>query len=128
MDGAGPFPEGRFVRIGDFETDEMYELFSFYVWIEPGGNGVFGAEYSLSSPETYFIIGVSLNSAYVSSEMGDPYSGHSVSLSMCANDWLWFRPHRLFVFPPRSTGDHLAAAAPGVRSDPGCYMSGGKST
>ena len=67
----------------------MYQPFRIYVWVEPGDNGVYGVEYALSLPETYFMTGVTLNPVYVSVALGDPYGGHSVALSMCANSWFW---------------------------------------
>jgi len=71
------------------ETDELTEFFSFYVFVEAGGNGVTGVEYALSPPETYIGIGHAVNPAWVASELGNPYSGHSVTLSTCADGWFW---------------------------------------
>jgi len=73
----------------ELETEGVYDPFSFYVFVKSGGNGVFGAEYSLSAPQMYLTTGVTLNPAWVATALGEPYSGHSVALSMCAHDWFW---------------------------------------
>ncbi len=73
----------------ELETEVQYEFYSFYVFVEAGENGVFGAEYILSQPETYLYVGHENNPAWVASELGTPYSGHSLTLSMCAQDWFW---------------------------------------
>jgi hypothetical protein len=77
---------------------EHNQVFSFYVWVEPGSNGVYGVEYALSEPQTYFPTAVTLNPVYVSVAMGDPYAGHSVALSMCAHDWFWAARIDAFYF------------------------------
>jgi len=73
----------------EVETDHAYQQFSFYVFCEPGDNGVFGAEFALQPPETYFMIGTESNSSYVAMTLGDPYSGFSASLSQCMQTWFW---------------------------------------
>ncbi len=73
----------------DVDADVLYQPFSYYVWLEPGGNGVFSVDYSLSGPETYVPIGIEMNPACVSGVLGDPWIGHTVELSVCEHDWLW---------------------------------------
>lgn len=73
----------------EVDPDGIYDPFSFYVFVQPGGNGVFGVEYALSMPQTYLTIGHELNTTWVSAELGNPYAGHSVALSMCATAWIW---------------------------------------
>ncbi len=73
----------------EIETDYPYQPFSFYVFCEPGGGGVFGAEFALQPPETYFMIGSESNPDCVAMTLGNPYGGFSASLSQCMQTWFW---------------------------------------
>jgi hypothetical protein len=68
---------------------DLYQTFSIYVWVQPGESGVFAVEYALSQPETYIAVGTMPNPVYVSVTLGDPYTGHSLALALCAADWFW---------------------------------------
>jgi hypothetical protein len=100
----------------ELETEVLHELYSFYVFVEAGGNGVFAVEYALSWPETYIWIGNEANPAWVDSELGNPYDGHSVALSMCADDWFWVTRVDCFCLLPGEQEIVFIRAHPGATS------------
>ncbi len=84
----------------EVDADVLYEPFSIYVFVEAGDNGVFAVDYALSAPETYLMTALTHNPEWVAASQGNPYDGHSVTLSMCAQDWLWITHIECMCFEP----------------------------
>ena len=76
-------------RISNSVEVPPYTMFRIYFWAQGGGDGVFGVEYSLNFSPVYAMIGLTLNPAIASLQLGEPYSGHSVVLTDCQYPWAW---------------------------------------
>lgn len=75
---------------GSNEVDvPPYTVFRIYFWVNGGSSGIHGVEYRLPYPQTYVMIGVTLNPFIAALELGEPFGGHAVSLTGCQFPWAW---------------------------------------
>jgi hypothetical protein len=75
----------------EFWTTTTYQAFTVYVFLDPGSEGAFGAEYKLTGPAGHFSTGVSaapfVSSALIGNAFGAP--GISAGFMDCQNDTVW---------------------------------------
>ena len=75
----------------EFWTESPYQQFTVYVFLEPGSDGAFGAEYKMTVPAGHFSNGT-VTAPFISAAMiGTPYGapGISAGFTDCQNDIVW---------------------------------------
>ncbi len=81
-----------------------FETFEFYVWCKPGPNGIMGLEYALENTSLqnleYYILGVDFDPDY-SISVGNSFSGISIALYECKNDWFWMTKYSCVLIDGR---------------------------
>lgn len=85
---------------------DSFETYSFYVFLAPGADGAFGAEYKLTGVEGHFCIESLANTFVSGSALGTPYGppGISVSFTSCQTETVWIYRHTVLVLPPVMSG------------------------
>jgi len=75
----------------EFWTDDPYKAFTIYVFLDPGSDGAFGAEYKLTIPAGHFSTGTTqaqfISTAIIGTPCGAP--GISAGFTECQNDTVW---------------------------------------
>ena len=75
----------------EFWTSTTYQVFTVYVFLDPGTDGAFGAEYKMTGPAGHFSTGVAtapfISAAIIGSPFGAP--GVSAGFTSCQNDTVW---------------------------------------
>ena len=75
----------------EFWTSTPYQAFTIYVFLDPGSDGAFGAEYKMIGPTGHFSTG-STTAPFISAAiLGSPYGAPGVSAGFlsCQNDTVW---------------------------------------
>jgi hypothetical protein len=75
----------------EFWTTSPYQTFTIYVFLDPGSDGAFGAEYKMAGPPGHFSTGSSMAPFVSDAVIGQPYGspGVSVGFTSCQNDTVW---------------------------------------
>ncbi len=75
----------------EFWTSTTYQLFTVYVFLDPGSDGAYGAEYKMTGPEGHFSTGSSSAPFISAALIGSPYGapGISAGFTSCQDDTVW---------------------------------------
>ncbi len=75
----------------EFWTSTAYQAFTVYVFLNPGTDGAFGAEYKMTGPEGHFSTGSSPAPFISAALIGSPYGapGISAGFTSCQDDTVW---------------------------------------
>jgi hypothetical protein len=75
----------------EFWTESPYQAFTIYVFLDPGTDGAFGAEYKMTGPSGHFSTGNTAAPFVSTAVIGSPYGapGISAGFTSCQNDAVW---------------------------------------
>jgi hypothetical protein len=75
----------------EFWTSSPYQVFTIYVFLDPGSDGAFGAEYKMIGPAGHFSTGSTAAPFISDAIMGTPYGapGISAGFMSCQDDTVW---------------------------------------
>lgn len=75
----------------EFWTESPYQLFTIYVFLDPGTDGAFGAEYKMTGPTGHFSTGITAAPFISAAMLGSPYGapGVSAGFTSCQRDTVW---------------------------------------
>jgi hypothetical protein len=75
----------------EFWTSATYQVFTIYVFLDPGTDGAFGAEYKMTTPAGHFSTGISTAPFISSALIGSPYGapGVSAGFTSCQDGTVW---------------------------------------
>jgi hypothetical protein len=81
--------EGR--TTSEYWTESPFQAFTIYVFLDPGTDGAYGAEYKLTGPSGHFATGSRAAPFVTASILGNPYGapGVSVGFSSCQSETVW---------------------------------------
>ena len=75
----------------EFWTSSPYQAFTIYVFLDPGSDGAFGAEYKMTGPAGHFSTGNTpapfISAAIIGTAYGAP--GISAGFMSCQDDTVW---------------------------------------
>jgi len=75
----------------EFWTESSYQVFTVYVFLDPGTDGAFGAEYKMTGPTGHFSTGTIAAPFISAAIIGSPYGapGISAGFTSCQDDTAW---------------------------------------
>lgn len=75
----------------EFWTESPYQAFTIYVFLDPGTDGAFGAEYKMTGPTGHFATGNTAAPFISAAILGSPYGapGVSVGFTSCQIGTVW---------------------------------------
>ena len=75
----------------EFWTTTVYQEFTVYIFLDPGADGAFGAEYKMTGPSGHFTTGSSSAPFISAALIGSPYGapGISAGFTSCQDDIVW---------------------------------------
>ena len=75
----------------EYWTSSPYQTFTIYVFLDPGSDGAFGAEYKMVGPSGHFSTGNTAAPFISAAIIGDPYGapGVSAGFTSCQDGTVW---------------------------------------
>ena len=75
----------------EFWTSSPYQAFTIYVFLDPGSDGAFGAEYKMTGPAGHFSTGNTAAPFISAAIIGSPYGapGISAGFMSCQDETVW---------------------------------------
>lgn len=75
----------------EFWTESPYQTFTIYVFLDPGTDGAFGAEYKMIGPSGHFSTGNTAAPFISEALIGTPYGAPGISAGFlsCQDDTVW---------------------------------------
>ena len=92
------------MQVCDFHTEDIYVYYTVFIMVEPGPDGVSGAEYKLIAPpgaNFNEVLASPFASAALGSVVGAP--GNSVAIA-CQTELFWLYSFRMLVMPESEPG------------------------
>ncbi len=77
----------------------QYETYTFYVFLEPGPDGAFAAEYKLVLPDSHVSVSWEANDFITSATIGDPAGAPGIAAPFysCQNSLVWLYKHTVML-------------------------------
>ncbi len=105
---SSPYPAGGGLGLYLDKNHSMSDVnysygpteFRMYVWCAPGEYGASGAEFVVNWTSNVLPGPVTVNTPFIVSTTGDPFSGMSATFSQCVSDWVWICRETCYLMDP----------------------------